>query len=292
MLSVEQAAAFRYSTVHRCITGCTFKQGAAENGSGWLGSSSAPEGWSYSACGSPAPLLLLLIFLLKVACLARLKGPRTEQPWWAAWKGDGRLTGCAWWSVACCFLCLSGWSWLSTAGKLWLVLKPMKPELDTFCLVGGVWLPGELEVCVGTCKTQLVQANMLPSTETPTCRFSTGFHKHTRGPKIRASCCFPPTDGAESEHIWLAHLGLNLVFLCLSTVVTLQVNALVFVLAFLSSVRWLPKLVKIIEGNASVFIIVLFIHNQSASCLPHSREVMSLFPTRQFLCKTQMFSHG
>lgn len=69
MLSVEQAAAFRYSTVHRYITGCTFKQEAAENGSGWLGSSSAPQWWSYSACGSPAPLLLLLIFLLKVACL-------------------------------------------------------------------------------------------------------------------------------------------------------------------------------------------------------------------------------
>lgn len=85
MLSVEQAAAFRYSTVHRYITGCTFKQGAAENGSGWLGSSSAPEGWSYSACGAPAPLLLLLIFLLKV----------TERPEDRAALMGSLLTGCA-----------------------------------------------------------------------------------------------------------------------------------------------------------------------------------------------------
>lgn len=43
---------------------------ATGSGAGWLGSSSAPQRWSSSARGSPAPLPLLLMFSLTVVCWA------------------------------------------------------------------------------------------------------------------------------------------------------------------------------------------------------------------------------
>lgn len=151
MLSVEQAAAFRYSTVHRYITGCTFKQGAAENGSGWLGSSSAPEGWSYSACGSPAPLLLLLIFLLKVACLrpedrAALMGSLE------GWQTANRLC------VMVCRLLLPLPLRMELAEHGWKALVGIKTH-ETWVrnlLLGG-WgaIAWWAKVRVSTCKTQL-----------------------------------------------------------------------------------------------------------------------------------------